>query len=329
MAFSRTLERISLVAVGVVVGAAGLAAIGSDDRASSPNAATVTAGLSAPALTDRLGGASSASEDPSSEDLSTSADGESSEAAATSVEDSADGASLSSATEASSDDSEASGDDDGDGTRVFDRSIDLSSGDAAGSGASVFADPATSPVRRSGVGSASAGAVSAIVVELAPATKIFGSKPTPPTTTVPPTTSTTVPVTTTTTAPTPPPANGRTVEGAEWRLLNGINGLRNRSGVNGISMNETARTEARRWSKFMAENNIFDHRPEITDGVVWTNAVGENVATGGNIKDIHDGLWNSEGHRANILSVNFTEVGIGVWYDASTGKFWVTEIFIG
>lgn len=301
MALSRTIERVGLVAVGVLVGASGLAIIGADDRVTD-TAGGVTAGLTAPELLERApGDDDEADRDADTDDASL----DSSEVATTTADSSEAGSSE------TADERGGSVDDDQGDTEVLDRSADFG------------------PISDGGDAQATAGAVSAIVVELAPATKVFGSKEPPPTTTTtaPPASTTTVPPVTTTTVR--PRQNGRTVEGAEWRLLNGINSLRNRSGVNGVSMNETARDEARRWSKYMAENNIFDHRPDITSGVVWTNALGENVATGGQITDIHLGLWNSQGHRDNILSVNFTEVGIGVWYDARTGKFWVTEIFVG
>ena len=39
-------------------------------------------------------------------------------------------------------------------------------------------------------------------------------------------------------------------------------------------------------------------------------------------------FMNSSGHRANILSPNYTEVGVGVRYDAK-GSAYVVQEFIG
>ena len=40
--------------------------------------------------------------------------------------------------------------------------------------------------------------------------------------------------------------------------------------------------------------------------------VGENLALAPTPGTVHDGLMSSEGHRANILGVDFTKVGVGV-----------------
>jgi uncharacterized protein YkwD len=42
--------------------------------------------------------------------------------------------------------------------------------------------------------------------------------------------------------------------------------------------------------------------------------------------DAHEGLMNSPGHRANILSCEPTQMGIGVFANPN-GDIWVTELF--
>ena len=52
---------------------------------------------------------------------------------------------------------------------------------------------------------------------------------------------------------------------------------------------------------------------------------GENIARGYKTpKAVVDGWMNSSGHRANILSSSFTQIGVG--YEAS-GHYW-TQMFI-
>lgn len=46
------------------------------------------------------------------------------------------------------------------------------------------------------------------------------------------------------------------------------------------------------------------------------------------IKQVHDGLMNSEGHRANILNPDHTHLGIGIAYNQQTGDLRVSQEFI-
>lgn len=59
------------------------------------------------------------------------------------------------------------------------------------------------------------------------------------------------------------------------------------------------------------------HGTRMSDaGYAW-NSSGENIATGyATPATVMDGWMNSSGHRANILSANFHEIGIGYWYEA-------------
>ena len=53
--------------------------------------------------------------------------------------------------------------------------------------------------------------------------------------------------------------------------------------------------------------------------------VGENIATGPQAPPIHTGWMHSPGHRANILDVHFTALGVGVVED--NGQLWAVEDF--
>ena len=54
-------------------------------------------------------------------------------------------------------------------------------------------------------------------------------------------------------------------------------------------------------------------------------AAGENLALAPNINLAHQGLMNSPGHRANILSPDFKKVGIGVIDGGIYGEMFVQE----
>ncbi|GMA86960.1 hypothetical protein GCM10025868_22100 [Angustibacter aerolatus] len=53
--------------------------------------------------------------------------------------------------------------------------------------------------------------------------------------------------------------------------------------------------------------------------------VGENVGVGGSEAGLHSAFMHSPGHRANILSKDYTQVGIGVAFGG--GRTWVAEVF--
>jgi len=87
-------------------------------------------------------------------------------------------------------------------------------------------------------------------------------------------------------------------------------------------------------SNDMAENGYFSHNSPTygspfdmmhSFGVDYQTA-GENIARGqSTAQQVVDGWMNSPGHRANILSPDFTHIGVG--YDED-GNFW-TQQFIG
>jgi hypothetical protein len=83
---------------------------------------------------------------------------------------------------------------------------------------------------------------------------------------------------------------------------------------------------ARRQASRMAAARQISHNPRLTSEVTnWRN-VGENVGSGGSASRIHTAFMNSSGHRANILSTSFTEVGIGT-ARGSDGLIYVSEVF--
>lgn len=114
----------------------------------------------------------------------------------------------------------------------------------------------------------------------------------------------------------------------EQAIFQIVNQERTAAGLPELSYSTTMEYYARLKSKDMGERNYFDHtNPEgnlITsemkaDGITY-NAWGENIAyvSGGSnnyelAKQFMNNWMNSQGHRANILSSNFSSIGIGVY----------------
>ncbi|MDZ5001609.1 CAP domain-containing protein, partial [Clostridium perfringens] len=119
-----------------------------------------------------------------------------------------------------------------------------------------------------------------------------------------------------------------------------VNQERAAAGLPALSYNGTMESYARIKSKDMGDRGYFDHKdPEgrlITekmkaDGVSY-RAWGENIAyiqgVNGNstlATQFMDNWMNSPGHRANILSSNFSSIGVGVYKIGNT--YYATQEF--
>lgn len=138
----------------------------------------------------------------------------------------------------------------------------------------------------------------------------------------------------------PSQETGSFYDQVEQLIFNKVNEERAKEGVQALTYNSTMETYARIKSKDMGVRNYFDHvDPDgemITaqmarDGVSY-NAWGENIAYIGGVTDpvalanqFMTNWMNSPGHRANILSTNFTSIGIGVY--KSGNKYYATQEF--
>lgn len=114
----------------------------------------------------------------------------------------------------------------------------------------------------------------------------------------------------------------------EQAIYNKVNEERAKAGVPALSYNTTMEKYARIKSQDMGDKNYFSHTDPngnyITtqmkaDGVTY-NAWGENIAYIGGITDptalanqFMRNWMNSEGHKKNILSTNFSSIGVGVY----------------
>lgn len=109
-------------------------------------------------------------------------------------------------------------------------------------------------------------------------------------------------------------------EVAETRMLEMLNKERTERGLGALSMDGALRTVARLHSEDMLAKGYFSHySPEGTSPfdrmasfhIAFTYA-GENLALAPNVELAMQGLMNSPGHKANILSPDFRKVGIGI-----------------
>jgi len=155
-------------------------------------------------------------------------------------------------------------------------------------------------------------------------TPVEQTKPTAPTTQTPVTeTKPTVPVTETTTN-----VNDKFMAKVEQLIFQKVNEERAKVGASTLTYNSTMEKYARIKSQDMGDKNYFAHEDlqgnlmterMKNDGVTY-KAWGENIAYIGGVTDENElanqfmtNWMNSPGHKANILSTNFSSIGVGVY----------------
>ncbi|MFS0871214.1 CAP domain-containing protein [Paenibacillus xylanilyticus] len=111
-----------------------------------------------------------------------------------------------------------------------------------------------------------------------------------------------------------------------------VNAERSKAGLSALASDALLDKVALAKAKDMSNNNYFDHQSPTYGspfdmmkqfGVTYSYA-GENIAKGQKTpQEVVTAWMNSEGHRANILSKNFTHIGVGYY-----NGYWAQE-FIG
>ena len=106
----------------------------------------------------------------------------------------------------------------------------------------------------------------------------------------------------------------------EQKVAELVNIERQKNGLAPLTLDSAISDVARIKSKDMSDNNYFAHQSPTYGsagdmltkfGVKWS-AWGENIAAGQRTPEEVVNAWmNSEGHRANILSPNFSKIGVG------------------
>jgi len=121
---------------------------------------------------------------------------------------------------------------------------------------------------------------------------------------------------------------------AEKQMLEKVNTERVSAGLKPLTMDLTIQIVARAHSEDMFKNGYFSHNSldnktlfdRLVAGQIVFNTAAENIAFGPNIDLAHLGLMNSTTHRANILSPDFSRVGIGIMKGEGYGVM-ITEDF--
>jgi uncharacterized protein YkwD len=125
-------------------------------------------------------------------------------------------------------------------------------------------------------------------------------------------------------------ATATSVERSVWTLTNQERAEYN---LAGLSLNGDLVASARAHSADMAAQNYFDHTDleggspgdRIAASGYEARSWGENIAAVyATPQAVVDGWMNSEGHKANILSENFCDIGVGYAYDGESqyGHYW-------
>lgn len=129
-----------------------------------------------------------------------------------------------------------------------------------------------------------------------------------------------------------------TREEAEERLLGLVNRERAASGLPALVADEAVRAVSRAHSEEMRRTKVVAHVSPTTGSAadrvraakIKTAVVLENVARAYGIGEAHLGLMNSPGHRANIMSRQATNVGIGVVFGEEVSgrkEIFITQVF--
>ncbi|MFS0778552.1 CAP domain-containing protein [Neobacillus sp. 3P2-tot-E-2] len=131
----------------------------------------------------------------------------------------------------------------------------------------------------------------------------------------------------------PAPATGD-VSAYVKQVIDLTNAQRSKNGLPALKHDTQLSGVAQKKSVDMAQNNYFSHTSPtygspfdmMRDFGVTYKSAGENIAQGQRTpQEVVNAWMNSEGHRKNILSANFTHIGVG--YEKS-GNHW-TQMFIG
>lgn len=136
--------------------------------------------------------------------------------------------------------------------------------------------------------------------------------------------------------PTQPDHSDNSTTQSDWaeQVVELVNAERAKAGLSALKLNRSAAGAAQVRAQEIA--SVFSHtRPDgsgfqtaLDDAGVACRGYGENIAYGQSSPQAVMNQWmNSSGHRANILSADFTEIGVGHYRTANGTDYWV-QLFI-
>ncbi len=123
-------------------------------------------------------------------------------------------------------------------------------------------------------------------------------------------------------------------ESLENQMIDLVNRERASRSLQPVIFDPKLREVARSHSRDMFERGYFSHYSPEGESVVDRArkydisylVIGENLAYAPSLRLAHNGLMNSPGHRANILSADFGKIGIGIMDGGSYGLM-ITQVF--
>ena len=110
------------------------------------------------------------------------------------------------------------------------------------------------------------------------------------------------------------PATARAADaGAEQAFVAAVNRERAAAGLPALAVAGDLVAVARRHAVRMADAADLHHNPNLTGEVGGWQKVGENVGRGPSVEAVQDAFMASPGHRANVLSPDWTAMGAAEW----------------
>lgn len=121
----------------------------------------------------------------------------------------------------------------------------------------------------------------------------------------------------------------------EQEMFTLVNQARSQNNVQPLQVDMELTSVARLKSQDMIDNNYFSHNsPKYGSPFDMMRSfdidfvkAGENIAGNQTVQSAHNGLMNSAGHRKNILSPDFTHIGIGIKKGGPYGNIF-TQMFV-
>jgi uncharacterized YkwD family protein/spore coat assembly protein SafA len=128
--------------------------------------------------------------------------------------------------------------------------------------------------------------------------------------------------------------NADSLKAQEDEVVRLVNVERAKAGLQPLKSNWQAARVARYKADDMLKNNYFSHISPTYGSPfdmmksfgLQFSAAGENIAEGQRTpQEVMDAWMNSPGHKANILSPAYTEIGVGAAKASTGGLIWVQE----
>ncbi len=123
-------------------------------------------------------------------------------------------------------------------------------------------------------------------------------------------------------------------EDLEYKMIELLNKERTTQRLGALNYNSQLQNIARPHSEDMFQRGYFSHYSPEGDSVAQRAEkagfnyliIGENLAYAPDLNLAHIGLMNSPGHRANILSKDYQQIGIGI-LDGGVYGLMITQVF--